>query len=113
MDTGEICRQAIRECPDLPEDVRSRAGEIRSVEWSEFDQSYIDFLDEQIGLGARGPEWSDRLKQRKKDYLELIDTKHLNCTLEEEGLIWDFAITTDPPKVVHYEFYSYGTNQNG
>ena len=113
MEASEICRQAIRNCPDLPEDVRDRADAIRSVEWNEFDQSYIDFLDEQIRLGARGPDWSERLAERKSDYLPLIGKTYLRCTLEEEGLIWDFAITDEPPKVVHHEFYSWGTHPSG
>jgi hypothetical protein len=113
MDPGDICREAIRGCSELPPRVRERSDYIRNFEWSEFDQTYLDFLDEQISLEARGPTWSERLLQRKQNCIALVDTKHLNCCLEDDGLIWHFKITPDPPKVIHFEHYSYGTESIG
>ena len=106
MDPREICIKAIRECSELPYGVRERAADIRSVEWSEFDQTYLDFLGDQISLEPRGPAWSERLRHRKKGCIALVDTKHLNCRLEEDGLVWVFKISADPPKVVHLEHYT-------
>lgn len=113
MDTGEICKQAIRECHDLPKDVRDRADEIQNVEWSKFDQSYIDFLDEQILLEARGPEWSERLRKRKRNLLALVDMRYLSCKLDGDGHSWTFAIASDPPDMVHHESCTLNTNLSG
>ena len=113
MDPREICIKAIRECSELPSGVRERAADIRSVEWSEFDQTYLDFLDEQISLEPRGPAWSERLRHRKKGCIALVDTKHLNCRLEEDGLVWVFKVRADPPKVVHFEHYTHDTEPIG
>src|SRR5262245_2500202 len=49
----------------LPEELRSRAHEARGREESSFDESYFAFLDEQIELSPRGPEWTERLKVRR------------------------------------------------
>lgn len=113
MNPSETCTQAIRNCCELPPGVRGLSGDIHGVEWGEFDQTYLDFLDEQISLEPRGPEWTERLRQRKRDYSALVDIQHLNCYLEADGLIWCFKISIDPPKVVHFEHYSYGTKPIG
>jgi hypothetical protein len=66
MEHSELFSQAVRDCQELPPDVRSHATEARGVEESSFDESYIEFLDEQIRLGPRGPEWTDILRRRRE-----------------------------------------------
>jgi hypothetical protein len=50
---------------DPPEALRSHAHEVSGCEESAFDESYLEFLDEQIRLGPRGPEWTERLERRR------------------------------------------------
>lgn len=38
-----------------------------------FDASYLEFLDTQISLDARGPEWLDLLKARRVGLLGSVD----------------------------------------
>jgi hypothetical protein len=66
MEHCEIFRQAVRDCPELPADVRARVAEARGIEESSFDQSYVEFLDEQIRLSPRGPEWTEILRRRRE-----------------------------------------------
>lgn len=66
MKPADIFMEAVRTCQDLPADVRSHAGEARGVEESCFDASYIQFLDEQIQLSPRGPEWTAILRRRRE-----------------------------------------------
>ena len=54
----------VRACKVLPDDVRECADQAVGIEESTFDQTYIDFLDELILLGARGLEWTARLRKR-------------------------------------------------
>ena len=66
MEHSELFSQAVRDCQELPADVRSHVAEARGVEESSFDESYIEFLDEQIRLSPRGPEWTEILRRRRE-----------------------------------------------
>jgi hypothetical protein len=66
MELSELFIEAVRHCLDLSADVRAHAGEARGVEESCFDQSYIEFLDTQIRLSPRGPDWTEILRRRLK-----------------------------------------------
>lgn len=50
----------------LPVVDQTRTGQhaVPSIEEEAVAPDYLDFLREQIELGARGPEWSDMLRQR-------------------------------------------------
>ena len=54
---------------DLPASLREHAGDVTALEEHRFDKSYIEFLNEQIGLSPRGPEWTERLKHRRSALL--------------------------------------------
>jgi hypothetical protein len=58
--------QAVRDCPDLPEEVRANAAEARDIRESSFDQTYMTFLDTQIQLSPRGPKWTEILRRRQE-----------------------------------------------
>src|SRR5258708_5851843 len=66
MEHFEVFSHAIRDCEELPADVRSHASEARAVEESCFDETYIEFLDTQIRLSPRGPEWTEILRRRRE-----------------------------------------------
>jgi hypothetical protein len=66
MEHSELFSQAVRDCRELPVDVRTHVAEARGVEESCFDESYIAFLDEQIHLSPRGPEWTEILRRRRE-----------------------------------------------
>ena len=55
----------VRAAAELPEPVRSGTVGFGPPGVSAFDETYIAFLDEQIGLGARGPAWTERLRVRR------------------------------------------------
>ena len=66
MKPDDLFSEAVRGCQDLPVDVRNHAADAWGVEESCFDESYIQFLDEQIQLGSRGPEWTEILRRRRE-----------------------------------------------
>lgn len=67
MDILALFIGSVRSAHQLPPWVREHADEVRDLSESRFDQTYIQFLDEQIGLAARGPEWTEILRQRRAD----------------------------------------------
>ncbi len=62
----ELFSEIVRACAELPADVRLQADKARGVEETRFDQSYIEFLDTQMRLSPRGPEWPEILKRRRE-----------------------------------------------
>jgi hypothetical protein len=57
--------EAVAVASDLPTWVRNNAASVRGLEEKIFDKSYLDFLDEQISLSPRGPEWTKILQKRR------------------------------------------------
>ncbi len=100
----QICVEAIQRETSLPESARSAAESITSVKSARFDDSYMDFLKEQINFGARGPEWTERLERRRDGLACLVGIEHLQCRLQFEGHDWSFHIHDG--EVVFREFYS-------
>lgn len=66
MEHFGLFSQAVCDCQGLPADVRAHSAEARGIEESSFDESYIAFLDEQIRLSSRGPEWTEILRRRRE-----------------------------------------------
>ena len=66
MKSVELFIEVVRGCQDLPAEVRSCAADARGVEEACFDETYIQFLDEQIHLSPRGPEWTEILRRRRE-----------------------------------------------
>jgi hypothetical protein len=65
MNPTEIFIEAVRASRDLPPDVRAHATHASGVGESRFDDTYLQFLDEQIHLSPRGPEWTAILRRRR------------------------------------------------
>lgn len=87
MSTSEIwdaVRSKIVQRPDLPDSVMGllkqpiieaeSLGEVKCEE-QQVEQSYLDFLQEQIDVNARGDEWSSLLKQRYQALKPYLGTK--------------------------------------
>ena len=108
MNSKEICIEAIKKESTLLSDIDDYIGEVTSIEWRKFDQSYLDFLDKQIELGGRGLEWTERLNRRRANYSTFINRDLLSCQIVANGLVYNFRISPDSCEVIHYEFYSYG-----
>lgn len=95
---------AVERCREIPEVIR--AGAVWSaIEEHCFDQTYIDFLDTQIRLSPRGPEWTERLRRRRQDLLPLTGRRLLRGTLQQGTD--DYTVEVDPEaaSVVYWERY--------
>jgi hypothetical protein len=95
---------AVERCPELPNAVREAALQ-SSVEEHSFDQSYIAFLDTQIRLSPRGPEWTERLKKRREGLLPFTGRQLLRSSLHVGSD--DYTVEVDPAAeaVVYWERY--------
>jgi hypothetical protein len=100
-----ICVEAVRKCTDFSPKVREQSEAVGSVEIHSFDQSYIQFLEEQIELEARGPEWTELLKRRKVNLENYADRELARCRLFMGE--YDYSIDVDPISrtVIHWEDY--------
>ena len=70
-----VFSRAVTNSPDLPQPVIDRVHQSRNIEEHSFDETYIEFLDEQITLNARGDEWSDRLRIRMERLRPFVNKK--------------------------------------
>ena len=99
----EIVRSSIKRCDELPEQVLGELEKISHVDRSQFDQSYIEFLDEQIGLNARGDDWSEILRIRRHYLADYTNTQLLNATVLINRKEYRFKVGPSKKLVVHWE----------
>jgi hypothetical protein len=92
MPSKDIFVSAIQADESLPFELRDKAIGVTNLEERKFDSSYIEFLDGQIALGPRGPEWTEILKRRKEALLPYCDR------ITWSGNIAGFTVRIDPEK---------------
>lgn len=99
--------EAVHRASDLPARLREHAGDVTGLEEHHFDQSYIEFLDTQIRLSPRGPEWTERLKRRRAALLPFCDVTLLRGRVLIDTA--DFTVEIDPEDraVIHWEEYEH------
>ena len=99
--------EVVRGCENLPPEVRSHAHESLAVAESRFDESYVEFLDTQIQLSPRGPEWTARLRKRRAELRPYCGLTLLYGVVPVGDS--HFSIYTNPElkAVVHSEEYDY------
>ena len=109
MEHSELFTQAVRDCQELPADVRTHADDARGVEESCFDESYIEFLDTQIRLSPRGPEWTEILRRRRAGLRSFCGVPLLSGHIRVGR--FDTWVKVDPKRraVVFWEQLEYDT----
>jgi hypothetical protein len=79
----------------LPEEV--------TLEEEAFDASYIEFLEEQIRLGPRGPEWNRILEARKTALERYVDQVLVNVRVQRGHECFVARLAPPALAVVHTE----------
>ncbi|WP_425395753.1 hypothetical protein [Aeoliella sp.] len=102
----EVFIRAVGGCDDMPTAARQAAADAPSVEESLFDYSYIEFLDQQIELNARGDEWSERLRERKSGLQQWCNTPLIHGRIECGADDYSVYVDPDTQTVVWWEEYS-------
>ena len=103
MDSKVLFVEAVTGGGDLPARLRDHVADVRGVGEHRFDESYIEFLDTQIRLSTRGPEWTERLKRRRAALLPFCGVTLLRGSVRVAGS--DFTVEVDPKTkaVIHWE----------
>ncbi len=107
-----VFSEAVLRCADLPQVGKEQVDDARQIEEHTFDSTYIEFLDEQIRLNARGDEWSKRLRKRRLQMAPLTDQRLISGRISiPDG---DLSIEVDlaTSRVVHWEEYCYVEQSN-
>jgi hypothetical protein len=108
--TMELSKRFIEVACDsqsLPLLARSYAQEAMAVEESYFDESYIEFLDEQIRLSPRGPEWTARLQQRRTDLSPYCRVRYLRGVIPAGGSHFTVYMIPEQKVIIHWEEYDW------
>ena len=106
MDDLSAFVAAVRSCEELPDDVKDSAHHVQGLRRDRFDSSYLDFLDNQVALNARGPEWSQRLAQRRAGLQDYVDAELIDGRLLVGASEYWIKVHGDQPIVVYWEEYS-------
>jgi hypothetical protein len=95
--------ETVRATEHLPALLREHADKVTALDESRFDKSYIEFLDEQIRLSPRGPEWTERLKRRREALLPFCDSTLLNGRIRVGETEFTVKINPETKTVIYWE----------
>lgn len=105
MNPIETFIKAVCNCDALPACVRESASSVTEIETSSFDVTYLEFLDEQIKLNARGDEWSRHLRARRSGLADWCDIPLINGKISLENDFYTIKVDPKTQSVVHWEHY--------
>ena len=105
MNSKNLFAEAVRAMASLPASLREHAEEVTGLKEHRFDESYIEFLDTQIGLSPRGPEWTERLKSRRAALLPFVGVTLLRGRVQVGEVDFTVEIHPETKVVVHWEEY--------
>ncbi|MDB5318514.1 MAG: hypothetical protein JWN40_145 [Phycisphaerales bacterium] len=95
--------EAVRAQADLPALLRERASDVTDLEQHQFEESYLAFLDEQIRLSPRGPQWAERLARRRAALLPFRGLTLLRGLVQVGDSDFTVEIDLTTRAVVHWE----------
>jgi hypothetical protein len=99
--------KALQATDSLPAAVRERATAVQFCERSIFDQSYLEFLQLQIDLQPRGPEWTAVLAERLSHLAPYCGLPTLFGTIIMPGGQYRIRIDPQTQEVIHYELHDW------
>jgi hypothetical protein len=98
--------ETVRMAESLPASLREHADDVTALEEHRFDESYIAFLDAQIRLSPRGPEWTERLKHRRAALLSFTGVTLLRGRVQIGKVEFTVEIHPETRVVIHWEEYA-------
>jgi hypothetical protein len=102
-DQQRIWQAAIDKCDALPLALRIGAKRKAAIEEHSFDESYLEFLDTQISLAPRGPEWTERLKLRREALTPYCNQILLRRRVRLGHHDYTIEVLPESEEVVHWE----------
>lgn len=74
-----------------------------NIETQVVDRSYLEFLEEQIRIGARGPDWSTVLRARVNAMSPLIDQPIMRVSVARGSNYFVAYLRPSDLEVIHHE----------
>ena len=105
MDARELFIDIVSKAPGVPAQLAAHAVDVRGCEQSSFDSSYMEFLDTQIRLGARGPEWTERLARRRMDLSPYRGIALIRGSVRSASADYTVYVDANRRNVVFWEEY--------
>ncbi len=102
-DPKTIFIETIRSNADIPVEVKGCAGDVSELHQKVLDQSYLDFLDEQIRLCPRGEEWNKVLKKRKQALTGFVGKVVMTGLVKAPGKQVNVKIDPEERRVLYWE----------
>jgi hypothetical protein len=106
MNTKALFIETVRAMESLPQSLREHADKVTALEKHRFDESYIEFLDTQIRLSPRGPEWTERLRHRRAALASFAGVTLLRGRVHLGKADYTVEIHPETRAVVHWEEYA-------
>ena len=97
--------EVVRATLNLPASLREHADDVTALAEHRFDESYIEFLDTQIRLTPRGPDWTKRLERRRAALVPFCGVTLLRGSVQVAGTHCTVEIDPKARAVVHWEDY--------
>ena len=97
--------EAVGRSKDLPDELRTRAGQVKALSQTSYDQSFLDLLDTQIKSSSRGPEWTKTLQQRRDALLPFCNKTLLKGRLEIGKDAYWVKVDPQTQTVIYWERY--------
>jgi hypothetical protein len=105
MNSNALFVETVRAMESLPASLREHTDKVTDLGEHRLDKSYIEFLDTQIRLSPRGPEWTERLKRRRAALLPFIGVTLLYGRVQTTQADFTVEINPETRVVVHWEQY--------
>ena len=105
MSDLDIFIQVVQEAEDLPGVLRAHADQATRVTSSILEKSFLDLLDTQIKQSSRGPDWVDKLKDRKQAMGPYCGQRLLKGRIDIGIDVYWIQVAPDAMKLVYWELY--------
>jgi hypothetical protein len=105
QNTSNIFTIAVESSDFLPDRVRNASSQAKGIEIKVFDHSYLEFLDQQIELEPRGPEWTDRLRRRRSGLSAFCDRQLISGRIQVNNDDFTIYVDTETGAVIYWEEY--------
>ncbi len=105
MNDLEVFVKIVQDAGDLPDELKRKASEAKMVTASVLEKSFLNLLDMQIKQSSRGPEWTDKLKDRKKAMLPYCGQRLLKGRIDIGIDVYWMQVAPDSMDLVYWELY--------
>ncbi len=105
MNNLEVFIKIVQDADDLPDMIRRKASEVKMITASVLEKSFLSMLDMQIKQSSRGPEWADKLKDRKKAMLPYCGQRFLKGRIDIGIDVYWIQVAPDSMELVYWELY--------